>query len=171
MPDDPRGRNRRRTAPCVFCARCLKWQRPLTLHLKGWPLIQPTNWLAHTQLSGDNHLTNVWPAPPHMEGASDCSSRRPHVIDNRAHFTLLAHQETRRGRWRHRLCLLVFLSLHIGRRVLLWDNGECALGRAVLHLVLVSLQSPIINDSLWTCALAGGESSSAMHQRLSTALY
>lgn len=108
MPDDPRGRNRRRTAPCVFCARCLKWQRPLTLHLKGWPLIQPTNWLAHTQLSGDNHLTNVWPAPPHMEGASDCTSRRPHVIDNGAHFTLLAHQETRRGRWRHRLCLLVY---------------------------------------------------------------
>lgn len=103
MPDDPRGRNRRRTAPCVFCARCLKWQRPLTLHLKGWPLIQPTNWLAHTQLSGDNHLTNVWPAPPHMEGASDCTGRRPHVIDNRAHFTLLAHQETwRGGRWQHK---------------------------------------------------------------------
>lgn len=43
---------------------------------------------------------------------------------------------------------LLFLSLHIGRRVLLWDDGECAPGRAVLLLVPVSLQSPIINDSL-----------------------
>lgn len=54
------GRHRRKTAPCVFCeARCLKWQRPLTLHLKAWPLIQPTNCSMHTQLSGDNHFTNV----------------------------------------------------------------------------------------------------------------
>lgn len=54
--------------------------------------------------------------------------------------------------------------------MLLWDEGEEE-GWAALLLMLVSLQSPIINESLWTYALAGGEQSSAMPQQLSMALY
>lgn len=58
MPEDRQGRHVHFTAD-VWSGKDLSHS-----FLKGWPLIQPTNRLAHTQLSGDNHLSNLR-APPH----------------------------------------------------------------------------------------------------------
>lgn len=90
---------------------------------------------------GDNHLTNMCLAL-HTSSPLDCT--HAHVINDRPHFTLLAHQETGTS-WRLIFFIHVFLLWFLPPQTGWWELLWAA---ALLFFMLVSLQSSLINESL-----------------------
>lgn len=159
MPEDRQGRRVHFTAD-VWSGKDLSHS-----FLKGWPLIQPTNRLAHTQLSADNHLSNLRAHPPPTPTHCD----PVHFIRQPRDFGGMAaalRQQCFFPPPPPFCCFCRYFS-HLTS-----GGGIQAEEGLALRVTPFPLQSPtIIDDTRWTRAAAGGESSSAMHQRLSPALY
>lgn len=86
-----------KTEPCTHCGtRCLKLWGPLALTLKAWPLLQTTNCSPHTQFS---LFMEIIASQKRVQISTHgffwiASVARTHTINDRAPFTLLAHQDT-----------------------------------------------------------------------------